>query len=72
MIFIKIEIKKMKKMKKELIFNKKNEKSSKNAKKSSCKKISFFFPKKRIIGVMVIKTHFLKKNAFLPCKKHIF
>jgi len=62
----------MKKMKNELIFNKKNEKSSKNGKKSSCKKISFFFSKKRIVGVMVIKPHFFKKNAFLSCKNHHF
>jgi hypothetical protein len=72
MIFIKIEIEKMKKMENELIFNKKNEKSSKNRQKIIMQKNLIFFPKKRIVGVMVIKSHFFKKNTFLPCKKRIF
>jgi hypothetical protein len=67
MTFIKIEIEKMKKMENELIFNKKNEKSSKNRQKIIMQKNLIFFPKKRIVGVMVIKSHFFKKNAFLLC-----
>lgn len=72
MIFIKIEIEKTKKIENKMIFNKKNEKWPKNAKKSSCKKISFFNPKKRIVGVMVIKQRFFKKTSILPCKNRHF
>jgi hypothetical protein len=31
-----------------------------------------FFPKKRIVGVMVIKRRFFKKTSFLPCKTRHF
>jgi hypothetical protein len=31
-----------------------------------------FFPKKRIVEVMVIKRRFFKKTSFLPCKKRHF
>jgi hypothetical protein len=55
-------------MENELIFNKKNEKLSKNAKKSLRKKISFFFLKNTSWGHGNKTAFFQKKRIFIMLK----